>query len=55
MNVGDLVRYNRDNTLGIITYVWVSDRLSVELVEVMWADGHRSDTTTYHIEKVDKI
>lgn len=54
MKVGDLIKHNKDGVLGIVTFEWLSDKLSNKMVEVLWVDGYRSDIATHRIEKVDK-
>ena len=51
MKVGDLVRYKRDNTIGIVTHIFLSEDLQ-GMVEIQWADGYRSDS---HIRLVEVI
>ena len=63
MQVGDLVKYRRCGTHGVITRTWevampqisVAPGYEVELMlEVLWSDGIVSDTSCRRVEVVCK-
>ena len=53
MKVGDLVKYKREDVIGVITHVFLSENLQ-GLVEVQWADGYRSDTSILCVEVINE-
>tara|TARA_R100000152_G_C6725043_1_gene150434 strand:+ start:417 stop:599 length:183 start_codon:yes stop_codon:yes gene_type:complete len=53
VKVGDLVKYKREDVIGVITHVFLSENLQ-GMVEVQWADGYRSDTSILCVEVIDE-
>jgi len=47
MEKGDLIIHKRDQVLGIIVYIFQTRK---DLVEVVWADGYRSDIRVREVE-----
>ena len=60
MKVGDLVKYRRCGTYGVVTRTWATksfykDKYRPELMlEVLWSDGKISDTRCRRVEAVCK-
>ena len=54
MKTGDLVRYKRCGTFGVITKVWEAqfNKAPKVLYEVLWADGTTSDVLPRRLEVV---
>ena len=56
MQVGDLVKYRRCGTYGVITRAWEGkfNKVVKVLYEVLWADGTTSDVLPRRLEVVCK-
>ena len=54
MQVGDLVRYRRCGTFGVITKVWNAkfNKIAIAMYEVLWVDGTKSDVLPRRLEVV---
>ena len=54
MQVGDLVKYRRCGTHGVIIYIWESQSPAELMLEVLWSDGEVSDTLSRRVVAVCK-
>ena len=54
MKVGDLVKYRRCGTHGVIIYIWESQSPAELMLEVLWMDGAISDTLSRRVEVINE-